>query len=102
MSIIWKTRHYSTIFTTSYQIYHTTMEQARILTLTSAEQESLNKKILGYGKLTEAAQKTGLHVNTIRLIGLKGSGTPESIEIIRTKLLIEENAEESTVVGATK
>lgn len=83
------------------------MEQARILTLTSAEQEQLNKIILGYGNLTEAGKKTGLHINTIKLISLKGSGNPESIRIIREKLLIEEvyaeeNATESVANETTK
>lgn len=63
------------------------METARIIELTNTEKKKLNAEILGYGKLKEVATKTGLHQNTIKLVSFKGTGTPETIQILREKIL---------------
>lgn len=62
------------------------MEATRIIELAPTEKSKLIKKILGYGKLKEAAEKTGLHINTIKIISIKGSGTPKAIKAIRENL----------------
>jgi hypothetical protein len=64
---------------------HTMLQ--RTIELTPSERKKLGQLLLGYGKLSEAVEKSGLHKNTLYLVNLSGRAKPETIAAIRKKLL---------------
>lgn len=65
------------------------MKNERIESLTNKEVKQFNELTTGYGAIVDAALATGLHHQTIRNIRKLGYGKPETITIIRKKLLEE-------------
>lgn len=63
------------------------MKNERIESFTTKEAKLFNEITTGYGAITDAALATGLHHQTIRAIRKLGYGKPETISIIRKKLL---------------
>lgn len=63
------------------------MTNERVESLTKKEAKLFGELTTGYGAITDAALITGLHHQTIRQIRKLGYGKPETIEIIREKLL---------------
>lgn len=54
--------------------------------LTSEEAKSLKKYVYAFPTVIDAAYTIGIHRNTLDMVLIKGSGSPETIEKIRTKL----------------
>lgn len=54
--------------------------------LTSKEMDQLKSKTTGYGRIRGFSREVGIHENTLRWILLKGSGKPDTIQLIRQKL----------------
>jgi hypothetical protein len=63
------------------------MKNERTESLTAKELKLFLELTAGYGSITDAAVDTGLHHQTIRSIRKLGYGKPETISIIREKLL---------------
>ena len=62
-------------------------KEQRILELTPAEKRKLQQRILGYGKLKQAADVSGLHFHTLRNVARIGTGEPDTIKKLRSTLL---------------
>jgi hypothetical protein len=56
--------------------------------LTRDEVAKLKKATTGYGRLRGFSREVGIHENSLRYILLKGSGRPDTIELIREKLAV--------------
>lgn len=63
------------------------MVNTRFESLTPKEAKALAELVSNYGGFTDAATFTGLHHQTIRNVHKLGYGKPETISIIRKKLL---------------
>jgi len=54
--------------------------------LTDTEKKKLKTVTQGYGRIRGFSREVGIHENTLRMVLLKGSGRPETIQMIRQKL----------------
>lgn len=56
--------------------------------LTPEEQKALKKYVASFPAVIDAAVEIGIHRNTLDLVLIKGSGSPDTIHKIREKLSI--------------
>lgn len=54
--------------------------------MTKDEHRSLIKYVRSFPTVIDAAEKIGIHRNVLDLVMIKGSGSPETIGLIREKL----------------
>jgi hypothetical protein len=56
--------------------------------LTPEEQRSLKKYVASFNTVVDAAFAIGIHRNTLDIVLIKGSGSPETVHKIREKISI--------------
>jgi sugar diacid utilization regulator len=54
--------------------------------LTNDERKALKKFVASFSTVIDAAESIGIHRNTLDMVLIKGSGSPETVQAIRASL----------------